>query len=96
VLLIKENYELSRVLVALLVSVLFLALDLAFKPHRRKEDGALMVLIELIMVLIYTCVLLIKTCHLSPYVCENYGFGDASGANMSQTPHDGCMSSKHT
>lgn len=76
VLLIGEQSELARVLVALIVSISFLALHFAVKPTRRREDGALMMTVELVLVLIYICVMLIKVCDLSPTVCANYGFGD--------------------
>ena len=75
-LLIQEDFEQARVLVALFVSIAFLSLHLAVKPLKRAEDGTLTVLIELSLILIYTCVLLIKTCGLSSAVCSTFGFGD--------------------
>jgi len=75
VLLIGEGSENARVLVALLVSTAFLALQLFVKPHKRAEDRWLMTMVMLALVLIYTCVLLIKTCRLSPAACQTFGFG---------------------
>jgi len=65
VLLIKEESEQARVLVALLVSVAFVALTLSIKPCKRTEDGVLMTIVELALILVYICVLLIKSCDLS-------------------------------
>jgi len=80
VLLIPSDTELARVLVALLVSIAFLALQLSLKPFKRPEDGTLMMVVQLVLVLVYTCVALIKTCNLSADVCVKYGFGGtASG-----------------
>eukprot|EP00966_Prymnesium_polylepis_P078051 1809271-Prymnesium_polylepis.1 len=78
VLLIKEEFEQARVIVALTVSTAFLALHLSFKPLRRAEDGALMACIELALVLAYTCVLLIKVCETSTEACRTFGFGDTA------------------
>ena len=60
--LIGEESEQARVLVALLVSITFLALSLAIKPHQRAEDRALATMIELGLIVTYLCVLLIKSC----------------------------------
>lgn len=93
VILIDEHYELARVLVALLVSVAFLALHLSLRPIRRPEDGALFLVAELALILVYICVLLIKTCELAEVtenacpcdrvctvcnVCATFGFGHTS------------------
>ena len=76
VLLINEDSEQARVLVALLVSITFLSLHLTIKPIRRAEDEALMTLVELALILIYTCALLIKACDTSAAICRTFGFGD--------------------
>jgi len=80
VLLIGEEHEQARILVALLVSVSFLALHLSMRPLLRVEDGVLSGSVELALILVYVCVLLIKTCSLSEEVCKTFGFGEtASG-----------------
>ena len=76
-LLIEEDFEQARVLVALLVSIAFLALHLAVKPLRRPEDGVLMTFVELALIFTYTCVLLLKTCNISPVACATFGFGES-------------------
>jgi len=78
VVLISEEFEQARVLVAILVSVMFLALRLTIKPFQRTEDAALMASIELALVLTYVCILLIKACEISSDVCRTFGFGDAA------------------
>jgi len=78
VLMIGENYELARVVAALLASIAFLVARFAVKPLKRPEDGALMTVIELSLILTYTCVLLIKTCDFSADLCATYGFGSTS------------------
>ena len=93
VLLIDEHYELARVLVALLVSITFLAFHLSLKPIRRPEDGALFLVAEMALILVYICVLLIKTCEIATEteslcpcdrvctvcnVCATFGFGHTS------------------
>ena len=77
-LLIREEYEQARVLVALLVSVAFLAAELSIKPLRRREDGALSSSVGLALILIYTCVLLIKSCDMSAALCSTFGFGSSA------------------
>ena len=82
-----------RVLVALFVSIAFLALQLSVTPHRRAEDGVLTALVNLGLVVVYTNVLLIKSCDqssmsvtsreadlssLAKAVCAQYGFGESS------------------
>merc|ERR1712227_25674 len=62
VLLIPAEFEQMRVLVAILVSIAFLAFRLSFKPLRRVEDGVLMTMVEIALILTYVCVLLIKSC----------------------------------
>jgi hypothetical protein len=78
VLLIGEDAELARVVVALLVSVAYFALHFAVKPFRHPEDGALMIFAEQSLILIYICVLLIKSCDVSSDVCRMYGFGNTA------------------
>jgi hypothetical protein len=78
VLLIKEESEQARVLVALLVSITFLSLHLSIKPLRRSDDAALTALAHLTLILIYICTLLIKTCDVSEATCRTFGFGDTA------------------
>jgi|EP00966_Prymnesium_polylepis_P016638 hypothetical protein len=52
--LIGEDFEQARVLVALLVSIAFLVVHLSVKPLRRSEDNALMTVVELALIVIYT------------------------------------------
>ena len=65
---INEDSEQARVLVALLVSIAFLALQLSIQPLKKPEHLALMTFVELALILTYTCVLLIKTCNDSAQV----------------------------
>eukprot|EP00966_Prymnesium_polylepis_P243843 5639298-Prymnesium_polylepis.1 len=77
---ISETSEQARVLVAILVSITFLALQLSVRPLKRAEDEALMLLIELSLIIIYTAILVVKSCTSSPTVCDTYGLGsDAKG-----------------
>ena len=69
VMLIDEDFEQARVLIALLVSIIFLALHLVVRPLRRAEDGVLMMLVELALVFIYTSIRLIKSCDESSELC---------------------------
>jgi len=78
VLLIGEQSEQARVLLALLVSSFFLILHLSIRPLKRVEDGVLMTLVEVALVLVYTSVLLIKACDVSSEVCSQFGFGSSS------------------
>jgi len=77
VLLIDEESELARVLLALLLSISFLALQLAVNPVKRYEDGLLMVVAQLALIFLYTCVLLVKSCNFSENVCSSFGFGNS-------------------
>mmetsp|Transcript_14795 Transcript_14795/g.39539 ORF Transcript_14795/g.39539 Transcript_14795/m.39539 type:complete len:438 (+) Transcript_14795:2667-3980(+) len=93
VLLIGEKFEQARVLVALVVSVTFLALHLSRRPLKRAGDSYLMMTVELALILVYLSVLLVKSCDLSSVsaaqrdhisdevaraVCAPYGLGDTS------------------
>ena len=77
VLLIESPFEQARILTALLISITFFGLHLSLKPLKRKEDGMLMVSIELALILVYICVLLIKSCDMSPALCKTFGFGES-------------------
>ena len=80
VLLIRGDAEQARVLLALLFSIAFLALQLSVQPIKWVYDRALMLSIELALLLIYTCVLVVKVCDMSSSVCATFGFGgDAKG-----------------
>ena len=85
VLLIDENFEQARVIVALLVSIGFLALHVAVKPLERREDGALMMFVELAMVFTYLCVLLIKVCDMSSVAYTKHKEADAASAAVCRT-----------
>jgi len=91
VLLISEQFEQLRVVVAILVTISFLSLNLAIKPFKRLDDAWVATMIELSLIGTYICVLLIKSCDLSSVstdnrherdlaraVCRTYGFGDDS------------------
>ena len=79
--LISETAEYARVLVALLVSVVFLVLHLSVRPFHRAADGSLMLSVEVALVLMYVCVLLIKLCDRSAETCSLFGLGtSAKGA----------------
>ena len=75
VLVVPERNEQARVLVALLLSVLFLTLQLIVKPLRRAEDDAFVTLVHLTLVLLYLSVLILKSCDLSRAACETFGLG---------------------
>jgi len=81
VLVIDERYGMLRVLVALLISTLFLTLRLTVKPLKRNDDRALMTFTELSLIMLYMAVLVIKACNVSEDYCILFGFGhDANGA----------------
>ena len=83
VLLIGEESEQARILVALLVSIAFLSIQLSVYPLRRPVDNLLMMLVASTLILIYTCALLIKICESSAALCQTFGFGEtASGVMM--------------
>jgi len=78
VLMVKEDAEHARVLVALLVSIVFLVLELVVNPLKRMDNRILMTLVHLSLVLVYTCVLLVKACDASAEACALFGFGTTS------------------
>jgi len=99
ILLIGENFEQARVLVAICVSIAFQAIHLSIQPLRRAEDGVLVHSTELALIFIYLCVLLIKSCDMSSVkgnhitkedaraICTTFGFGDsADGAPVLPVP----------
>ena len=71
VLLIDERLEEARTLVALLVSILFLSLQMATQPFRRSEDNWLATMAYLSLVVVYLTVLLLKMCEQDAEVCED-------------------------
>jgi len=80
VMLIDEDAIQARIIVALLVSVVFLTMKLTIKPLKRPDDSKLSALIELSLILIYVCILIIRTCQYSGEICKTFGFGsDANG-----------------
>jgi len=74
-LLIPDDAQQARVLVAILFSVAFFGLRLLFMPTLRAEDRVLATLTDLALILVYTCILVIKTCDAASETCEAYGFG---------------------
>lgn len=86
ILIIPDDSELARVLVALLLCVVFLALHHIFKPLRRTEDAAIMLVIELSLAVVYICVLTIKTCQESAAVCMMYGMGRTATGKTDRSP----------
>ena len=69
-------------LVAILISIFFLALHLNVRPLPRSSDNALMTVIQLALLILYVCVLLIKSCNMSAMVCASYGFGDTASGEL--------------
>ena len=57
--------------VALLVSILFLSLQMATQPFRRSEDNWLATMAYLALVVVYLTVLLLKMCEQDAEVCED-------------------------
>eukprot|EP00966_Prymnesium_polylepis_P152330 3518354-Prymnesium_polylepis.1 len=82
---IDEESEQCRILVALFTSVGFLALQLSIKPYKRPEDEALMTLVMLSLVLMYVCALLIKSCGVSAVLCSTFGLGDSANGVCTRT-----------
>jgi hypothetical protein len=54
VLLVEEDFEQARVLMALLASIAFLALHLSIKPFKRAEDAHLMTMIQVALIISYS------------------------------------------
>uniref|UniRef100_A0A7S4F8J4 Uncharacterized protein n=1 Tax=Chrysotila carterae TaxID=13221 RepID=A0A7S4F8J4_CHRCT len=77
-LLITDSQETARVILALLVSLVFLVVSLVAQPFKRNVDNWLYAAIQLALTLIYQAVLLIKVCEESSEVCETFGFGSSS------------------
>ncbi|KAL1496398.1 hypothetical protein AB1Y20_016353 [Prymnesium parvum] len=90
VLFVEEKHEQARVLVALIVSISFLALRMNVRPTLRPEHGLVMLSVDLTLICIYLCVLLIKQCDFSSLstlsydealkreICSTYGFGETA------------------
>uniref|UniRef100_A0A7S4BYN7 TIR domain-containing protein n=2 Tax=Chrysotila carterae TaxID=13221 RepID=A0A7S4BYN7_CHRCT len=77
-LLIGTGEECARVVLALMVSLLSLAVHVNLQPYKRSIDNKLCAFIQVSLVFIYLTVLLIKVCELSEEVCETFGF-DSEG-----------------
>eukprot|EP00966_Prymnesium_polylepis_P330067 7385733-Prymnesium_polylepis.1 len=75
VLIISEEYEHLRVLLALVVSITSLALHLALKPFVSAADNAIAASMQLCLVILYLSVLLIKFCDLGEESCAVFGLG---------------------
>ena len=60
VLFFDSTHESARVLVALLLSLAFLAVQMAIQPLARPEDNSLIALVHMALVLIYLAVLVLK------------------------------------
>ncbi|KAL1525655.1 hypothetical protein AB1Y20_020505 [Prymnesium parvum] len=90
VLFVEEEHEQARVLVALIVSISFLALRMNVRPTLRPEHGLVMLTVDLTLICTYLCVLLIKQCDFSSLstlsfeealkreICSTYGFGETA------------------
>ena len=75
VLIVSEEYEHLRVLLALVVSITSLALHLALKPFVSAADNAIAATMQLCLVILYLTVLLIKFCDLGAESCAVFGLG---------------------
>jgi len=75
VLLVGEEHELLRALIALLVSFFWLVAQWALKPYKQLVDNHLAAVANIALTLIFLGVLLLKTCKVSPEVCEQFGVG---------------------
>jgi len=78
-LLIDTTAELARVVVALLVTLLALAVHASVQPFKRSIDNKLSACIQFGLTLIYLTVLLIKVCEESDETCKTLGLGSSSG-----------------
>jgi len=79
VLLIPQHAEQARVVVALCLSILFLALQLVAKPYTYIEDDVMVALVHLALTLLYLDVLVFKVCQDSPDSCQTFGFSNEKG-----------------
>eukprot|EP00966_Prymnesium_polylepis_P050963 1179643-Prymnesium_polylepis.1 len=71
----------ARVIVALVVSIGFLAVRLSINPLRKVEDSALATMVDVVLITTYVCVLLLNACEVSAEACSSFGFGHtATGA----------------
>ena len=76
-----EDSELLRVLCAVLLSLLFVVLQMAYKPFKRSADNMTSTVFYVSLALVFLCVLLLKFCNLSPEACESFGF-DGKGDGL--------------
>ena len=74
-----EDSELLRVLCAVLISALFVVLQMAYKPFKRSADNMISAVFHVCLTLVFQCVLLLKFCELSPEACESFGAGESGG-----------------
>ena len=74
VMLIDEQHAGARVLVALLVSILFLSLEIWVQPFRRDEDNWLAHMSNLALAISYLTVLVFKMCDSYSDACDVFGF----------------------
>jgi len=74
VMLIDEEHEQARVLLALLVSIIFLSLEIWVQPFRRIADNWLAHVSNLALVLVYLAILVFKVCDGDSEACDEFGF----------------------
>jgi len=74
VMLIDELHEQARVLVALLLSILFLSLEMWVQPFRRIVDNWLAHMSNLALVVVYLAILVFKVCDGYSEACDQFGF----------------------
>ena len=74
VILIDEQHAQARVLVALLVSILFLSLETWVQPFRRRTDGMLARMSNVALVVAYLATLVFKVCDRDSEACDEFGF----------------------
>ena len=75
VLRLPDSAEMSRLLVAITMSIAFLALQLSIKPFKRVEDDWIAMMVHLALVLIFLAAMLLKACKTSEELCSLFGFG---------------------
>ena len=76
VLLINEEHDLARALVAVLISLIFFAGQWAMKPFKRSLNNWLAAAAHLCLTLIFLGVLLLKVCDASSEACADLGLGE--------------------
>lgn len=72
---IPERFILLRSLLALLVSLAFLAVQCTLKPFKRSADNWLSVFFHFALALIFVCILLLNVCTSDSETCDQFGLG---------------------